>query len=134
MCRNIVRSRRSDDKKSKRFLFSMALLVLCIFSIDTYALDEDYLKALEAEAEDSAKVSNETKPEPKNKTKTESTSKRDEFLKFEAILEFNRPTTYRFYKKLGAEDKRTVFSVYQKDHALKKIGKVVLDLYFEQNQ
>ena len=132
MCRNIVCSRRSDEKQSKRFLLPIALLVLSIFSVDTFALDEDYLKALEAEAEESAKVGNEIKP--KAKTKAESTSKRDEFLKFEAILEFSRPTTYRFYKKLGAENKKAVFSVYQKDHALSKIGKVVLDLYFEQNQ
>lgn len=132
MCNKINYSFRSTENNLIRLLLSGILVVLSISSTNTIAVDEEYLKALEVEAENSAKIGNEVKPN--NKPIIDSTISREKLLKFEAILEFNKPTTFRFYKKLKSKDKQAVFSVYKKDQSLKKIRKVVLDYYFEQNQ
>lgn len=134
MCNKINYSFRSTENNLIRFLLSGILVVLSISSTNTIAVDEEYLKALEVEAENSAKIGNGDEVKPNNKPIIDSTISREKLLKFEAILEFNKPTTFRFYKKLKSKDKQAVFSAYKKDQSLKKIRKVVLDYYFEQNQ
>ena len=132
MCKNNAYSYWFEKKRVIKILFTSCLFVFCILSTTVLAEEEDYLKALEAEAEDSAKIDNSNNSNSKDKPKVEAILNTKEFLQFEALLESNRPTTYRFYRKLKPTDRTVVYSIYKIDHKLKKASKIVLDLYFDQ--
>lgn len=97
------------------------------------AVDEDYLKALEVEAEKSAQLGDK-KQQKSNKKNTKSILNKKEFIQFEHVLQDSRPATYRFYQKLNDKEKTLVYSIYQKDHKLSRASKTVFDLYFEKNK
>ena len=95
------------------------------------AADDAYLNALEAEAERSAKVSKQ--PTTKKSTKQNKSSVSSEFqIRFEQILENERPATYRFYTKLPDQAKSSVVEIYKQSNKISTASKKVFDLYFNQ--
>ena len=111
----------------------LCLLSLCAGTTSAFAVDENYLEALEAEAADSAKLNSKNSGNKDGANKAPSVLNKKEFQEFESELQNSRPTTYRFYKKLQPEDKTAVFYIYKKDHTFTRASKIVLDLYFAQN-
>lgn len=91
-----------------------------------YSADDDYLKQLESEAQNSAKfnTNNANKPE----------KGRSHIKEFEHLLKFERPSTYEFYQKLGQPSKQKVVETYYKEQSLSIASKKIFDLYFEQNK
>ncbi|WP_455205309.1 hypothetical protein [Kaarinaea lacus] len=104
------------------------------------AADDAYLDILEQEAESSARLSN----NPSTSQKRRSTSKpkpaaansinKDEQIKFEQLLQFELPSTYRFYTKLSLEEQGKVVNVFVKDKKLSSASKLIFDLYFDHNK
>jgi len=93
---------------------------------DTTKGSDDYLSTLSAEAEASAHVADST-----NKIIPD-----EEQLALEEFLQNKKPTTYKYYKKLNAEDKIKIVDYYHNDHTDKatRVGhlrKKILDLYFK---
>lgn len=88
------------------------------------AADDTYLKALEAEAENSAHVKDKKPAAAQSQTK----SLQDEF---EGQLKAERPNTFNFYEKLSPEDKATVLMTYKESRKLPPAARKVLDLYFK---
>jgi hypothetical protein len=89
------------------------------------AADDAYLKALEAEAENSAHVQ-EKKAAAAAQTKPKSLQE-----EFEDQLKAERPNTFNFYEKLSAEDKTAVLMTYKEARKLPPAARKVLDLYFK---
>ena len=93
------------------------------------AVDDDYLKALESEADDTGSLT--IKP-GNNPNAASSNSKAKE--NFEKLLEFELPSTYKFYTKLNPNDQNKVVRHYSKEKKMSAASKLIFDLYFESNQ
>lgn len=91
------------------------------------AADDNYLKALEAEAENSAQVK-EKQAAAAAQVQAKPKSLQEEF---EEQLKADRPNTFNFYEKLSPEDKATVLMTYKESHKLPAAARKVLDLYFK---
>ncbi len=88
--------------------------------------DDNYLDALSTEAEASAHVP----------TNTGNTGPSKEQLALEKLLQKEKPTTFKYYKKLNRWDKATVVELYRTDNAdtptkFDHLRKKILDLYFK---
>jgi len=115
-------------------LLALTLLIFigCILATSALAADDDYLKALEIEAEKSASVNtNQSKP---NKNSFDILIDQKKFKKFESELKSRRPATYKYYRQLNAEEKSVIFSIYQEDHKFTRASKVVFDIYFDKSK
>lgn len=112
--------------KRRNGYLAAAVLLWGMLAISTQgvvlAADDGYLKALEAEAENSAHVQ-EKKPEAKKPKSLQE--------EFEEQLKAERPNTFNFYEKLTPEDKATVLATYKESHRLSPAARKVLDLYFK---
>ena len=113
-------------------LLALTLLIFigCILATSALAADDDYLKALEIEAEKSAEVNT-------NKSKSNNPAisiDQKKFKKFESELKSRRPATYKYYRQLNAEEKSVIFSIYQEDHKFTRASKVVFDIYFDKSK
>ena len=125
----------SQTKKTTTGNLLILTLLLCVgfmLATSAFAADDDYLKALEIEAEKSAEVSN-------NKTKSNKNNfdllvDQKKFKKFESELKSRRPATYKYYRQLNAEEKSVIFSIYQEDHKFTRASKVVFDIYFDKSK
>lgn len=100
------------------------LLVICNQSL----LADDYLKELAAEAEATAAV---------NKNSQLSSIEKKQLKAMEALLEKEKPSTYKFYMKLNKKKKQRVYDAYANDQSdskkrLHHLQKKVMDLYFAQ--
>jgi hypothetical protein len=89
------------------------------------AANSDYLDALSAEAEASAHVA----------TDTADAHAKDR-LEMEALLKKEKPTSFKYYKKLDADEKAKLAEAFRTDPADKEIKlghlrKKILDLYFK---
>jgi hypothetical protein len=123
-------------------------LFLGFASSSTLATDDDYLKALESEASniaikesptgnkylDALSAEAESSAHVADNIKKASPAK--EQLVLEKFLQDEKPTTYKYYKKLNARDKTKIVEYYHSDHADKatRVGhlrKKILDLYFQ---
>jgi len=93
------------------------------------AADNAYLKALEAEAENSAHVQ-EKKAAAAAAAAAQAKPKSLQ-EEFEEQLKVERPNTFNFYEKLSPEDKATVLMTYKESHKLPPAARKVLDLYFK---
>ncbi len=87
---------------------------------------DSYLDALSTEAEASAHV-------PIN---TGNTGPSKEQLALEKLLQKEKPTTFKYYKKLNRRDKAAVVELYRTDNAdtsakFDHLRKKILDLYFK---
>lgn len=104
----------------------MTSIFLTIFSLSSIA--SEYLDELSKEAESTANVSTNTQLDDKQKK---------EFEEMEALLETERPSTYKFYIKLYPKNKQHVFQTYasdpsDQDDRMTHLQKKVMDLYFNQ--
>lgn len=110
-------------------LLIMSLILtppLTLLSHNAYAADDDYLKQLEVEAQKSAK------PNPNKEKKSE--ADKSQMKQFEHLLQFERPATYEFYRKLTLSNREKVVSTYYKQENLSITSKKIFDLYFDQNK
>lgn len=103
-------------------LGSMASAVL--LPMGSMASADSYLEELEQEAKKSAKVSS-------KKTKLSKTNQ-DKMERFSQLLQFERPATFKFFKKLSLEKKTKVLDTYGTEKRLSAASKKIFDLYFEQ--
>jgi len=101
------------------------------------AADDDYLKALEAEAKNSAKLTKQskssviTKELGKSSTPVQTVPKNKQLrTEFEQTLENERPATYTFYQKLPESDKSSVLDTYKESKKISTTSKKIFDLYF----
>ena len=132
MCKSIFLLWRVVKSIPTKYVLLSLVFIAWFSSASALAADDEYLKALEAEAKKSAPVN--TKKTQKDNTKINSILKKKEFIEFEKELQFSRPATYRFYEKLDDKEKTVIYSVYKKDHKLTKASKTVFDIYFEKNK
>lgn len=108
------------------------------------AADDAYLKALEVEANNSAKLtkkakksenktgSAQTKRQPKPSTAVNGEKDVEKLLRneFEQTLANERPATYTFYSKLPESDKSSVLETYKESKKISTTSKKIFDLYF----
>lgn len=111
-------------------LFSFTGIIASLFFIfvasPTLAASDNYLDALSTEAEASAHVP----------TNTGNIRPSKEQLALEKLLQKEKPTTFKYYKKLNRWDKTTVVEFYRTDNAdtfakFDHLRKKILDLYFK---
>ncbi len=108
------------------FTWVIASLFFIFAANPSLATGDDYLDALSTEAEASAHV-------PSN---TGNAGPSKEQVALEKLLEKEKPTTFKYYKKLNRWDKATVVELYRTDNAdtpakFDHLRKKVLDLYFK---
>ena len=102
------------------------------------AAEDAYLDALEAEAERSAKIPKKPPARSSSQAKGKSSETKlnkanAEFqIRFEQVLENERPATYRFYTKLPDQAKTSVVEIYKQSNKISTASKKVFDLYFNQ--
>jgi len=133
MCKDIIQTCQTKVSVTGKFLIlTLLLCVGCILSTSALAADDDYLNALEVEAEKSAEVSN--KKNKSNKNNSEVLVDQKKFKQFESELKSRRPATYKYYRQLNAEEKSLIFSIYQKDRKFTRASKVVFDIYFDKSK
>jgi len=103
------------------FAFVLFIMLALSAPATVLAADEDYLEQLAAEAEN-------TYTQTKN-TKTWDAAKQKQFKQMERMLANDRPTTYKFYKKLSNEKKEKVFNIHVSKNKLSITSKTIMDLY-----
>ena len=138
----------------------IVLTVLVGYSGTASALDDAYLKELEAEANktsnfksnahspnnNTASSNTASKTSVKNNAKTtevkqqikkpsqsqtKNVSIQDQLKSFEQLLKFERPSTYRFYKRLDLNEKKLVLKDYNESKKISTASKLIFDLYFK---
>lgn len=96
------------------------------------AAQDDYLKALESEARSTGsltkkqnRAANTAKPSgASSKLKTD----------FEQLLEFELPSTFKFYSKLNSTDQIKVVQLYTQEKKMSAASKLIFDLYFDSHK
>lgn len=126
----------------KTLLLQLIALFMCSVAIGSIsppapAADDDYLKALEAEAKNSANLSKRVKTNSLNSKSgnadrpMKKTSAQNQVrTEFEQTLANERPATYTFYKKLPESDKSSVLDTYKESKKISTTSKKIFDLYF----
>jgi len=120
---------------------------LLSFPTQIMAEDDAYLRELEAEAKELENLSDKqpdsgnksTAKTKKSRTRSnKNTSKRSnsakaqaQLEKFEQLLQFERPSTYRFYSRLDLSEKKQVVKNYSKTKKISESSKLIFDLYFK---
>ena len=110
------------SKANSYFAFVLFIMLALSTPAMVWAGEDDYLEQLAAEAEN-------THTQTKN-TKKWDAAKQKQFKKMEKMLANNRPTTYKFYKKLSNEKKEKVFNIHVSKNKLSITSKTIMDLYF----
>lgn len=134
----------TQSKSYKSILLAIALFlptVLVAMTMPTQAFsqeDADYLKELDEEAKSSANLSKKKTPATASTTTTgdsESVSKSelDDIANFEKLLQFERPSTYRFFTRLNHNEKLNVIKDYNTHKKLIRSSTLIFDLYFKRN-
>jgi len=109
------------------FSFRVIAGLFFIFAANpALVIGDDYLDALSTEAEASAHVP----------TDTGNAGPSKEQLALEKLLQKEKPTTFKYYKKLNRWDKAAVVELYRTDNAdtpakFDHLRKKILDLYFK---
>lgn len=101
--------------------FGLLFLAFSMIASSAFSAEDDYLQALEAEAEKLSSPSVEV--EPAAVPETESKSDRD---RFESELEKHKGT-YSFYRKLQEKDKAEVFKAYREGASIAEIRRMIVD-------
>jgi hypothetical protein len=118
--------------KSHKRIFCVLLVWALFVTIPAFAADDDYLKALESEADDTGSL---TQNPPNNPQNAASQGvKKSAKENFEKLLEFELPSTYKFYTKLTQADQYKVVKHYNKEKKMSAASKLIFDLYFESNK
>ena len=135
------------------FLHNAALLTalgcLLVISSSSFAADDDYLRSLEAESNNAATSPSEPSnnyldalsAEAESSSNVSTSTQHDETYnkqleEMELFLKNNKPSTYKFYKKLSKKNKARVFEHYAEDKSepetrLSHLKKQVMDAYFK---
>jgi hypothetical protein len=125
------------SKALKRISLTLALWAFTVWvslaAVPTMAVDDDYLKALESEADDTGTLTTKQNTNP-GKSANPGGVKNSTKKNFEQLLEFELPSTYKFYTKLNAEDQAKVIKRYNKEKKLSAASKIIFDLYFARNK
>ena len=111
----------------KKILQQLLLVFLVSLSTSAWALDDNYLNALEVEAEDTSH----TKVPAEGGGNSVDSGLKEEF---ENMLEARKPATYKFYKKLNADNKAKIVKFHQKEQKISVTSKKIFDLYFAQSK
>lgn len=130
---------------------SLACLLFAV-SCPGLAADNDYLRALEAEADNSHSKTDSTpaagnnyldalSAEAQSSSSIMTTDQHDDSYyqaleKMAALINDKKPSTYKFYEKLSPDDQARVFDDYRADTSppdqrLSQVQKRVMDLYFK---
>ncbi len=127
---NILISRRIFGNHKRIFC---ALMMWAWFAVlPAMAADDDYLKALESEADDTGSLT--TKQTNNSQAASSNSGNNKAKENFEKLLEFELPSTYKFYKKLNPNDQSKVVRLYGKEKKMSSASKLIFDLYFESNK
>jgi len=107
------------------------------------ANDDAYLRELEAEANKTERLNTKqskthpltkknvpTTPSPNNPPTSSSTKVQAELEKFGQLLKFERPSTYRFFKRLKMSEKKQVLNDYNQHKKIRESSKLIFHLYF----
>jgi hypothetical protein len=126
-------------KALKRISLTFALWAFTVWvslaAVPTMAVDDDYLKALESEADNTGSLTTKQTSNPgPGKSANSGGVKNSAKKNFEQRLEFELPSTYKFYTKLNAEDQAKVIKRYNKEKKMSAASKIIFDLYFERNK
>ncbi len=131
------------------FTWIAASLCFMFAASPTLATDDDYLRALENEAGNSVPskkvsavdnyldaLSTEAEASAHVPANTDNTKPSQEQLALEKRLQKEKPTTFKYYKKLNRWDKATVVALYRADNVdtstkFDHLRKKILDLYFK---
>ena len=124
-----------------RKTFSRIFPILIIWALfagcPAAAVDDDYLKALESEADDTGSMAKKplnSSPTTANPAGANSGVNNNEKESFEKLLEFELPSTYKFYTKLNAQDQAKVITHYNQEKKMSAASKIIFDLYFQRNK
>ena len=111
-------------KKSLTCNLKWVLLITLALAVPAtvVAAEEDYLNQLAAEADN-------THTQTINK-KSLDPAEQKQLNQMEKMLANERPTTYKFYKKLTTENKEKVLKVHISKNKLSITSKAIMDLYF----
>ncbi len=134
-------------------LFSFTWIIISLFFVfatsPTLATGDDYLSVLENKAGNAAPskkvstadnyldaLSTEAEASAHVPTNTGNAGPSKEQLALEKLLKKEKPTTFKYYKKLNHWDKATVVELYRTDNAdtptkFDHLRKKILDLYFK---
>jgi len=132
------------------FFFAWVISLSFIFAASpTLATDDDYLSALESEAGNNVapkkkstgdnyldELSTEAEASAHVSTNKDRAGPTKEQLALEKLLENEKPSTFKYYKKLNRRDKATIVELYRIDNAdtstkFDHLRKKILDLYFK---
>ena len=110
-----------------------ALLIWLLFTgLPAIAAEDDYLRALESEADNTSSL---TKKQSNNPTAAKSSAAKSNGKEnFEKLLEFELPSTYKFYTKLNPDDQIKVIKRYDQEKKMSAASKLIFDLYFQTNK
>jgi hypothetical protein len=120
--------------KSHKRLFCSLVVCALFAAVPAIAADDDYLKALESEADDTGSLTQNPANNPQNAAPPSQGVKNSVKENFEKLLEFELPSTYKFYTKLTPADQNKVVRHYNKEKKLSAASKLIFDLYFESNK
>jgi len=119
------------------YTITTSVVIGCLMSIPAQimASDDAYLRELEAEAKKTeslnSKQSKTHPPATKKLSQNKHPTKKQAGLeKFEQLLKFERPSTYRFYKRLKQDEKLQVRNKYNKHKDIRETSKLIFHLYF----
>ena len=121
------------SRSYKRIFCALIVWVLSI-GLPATAADDDYLKALESEADDTGSLTTDSTGDPQSGATSNNGANNKDKENFEQHLEFELPSTYKFYKKLNPNDQNKVVKHYSKDKKMSAASKLIFDLYFESNK
>jgi len=110
-------------KKSLKCNGKYVLLISLVLAVPAtvVAAEDDYLNQLSAEADN-------TYTQKINKKSLDAAEEK-QLSKMEKMLANERPTTYKFYKKLTTENKEKVLKVHISKNKLSITSKAIMDLY-----
>jgi len=118
--------------KNRKRIFRTLVVCALFVALPAIAVDDDYLKALESEADDTGTVNqNPTRNSQSGTTKSGKNNAKEDF---EKLLEFELPSTYKFYTKLNPTDQNKVVRHYNQEKKMSSASKLIFDLYFESNK
>jgi hypothetical protein len=101
--------------------FGLLLFMFSMIASAVFSAEDDYLQALEAEAEKLAPPSGERRPAAAVITKV-----RGDRERFESEIGKYKGT-YSFYKRLQEKDRAEVFKAYQEGASIAKIRRMIVD-------
>lgn len=130
MCHASIKAFKSNRiSRHHAWRFTSIILICALFGAPTIHAADAYLDALEAEASNTGKLDKNPKKNVKSSSK-----KNDIKIKFEKLLEFELPSTYKFYTKLSPQNQDKVVKIYMQEKKMSTASKAIFDMYFESNK